>query len=294
MDGVSTLVALSDVHGDYAAYVQLLVGAGVLAAAPNAPAAAAWSGGGAVLVVVGDLIDKGPDALDVLRLTQALTAAAANAGGRVVVTMGNHEAEFLADPTNAKASAADGLDPELANAGESPASVASGATPEGAFLRTLPFAARVGPWFFAHAGPTGGRTAADLDSALRADVDAHGFGAPLLADPGSILEAHPPKKPPAWWDATGDAPALLDAWLAALGAKHLVIGHEPGTIDLSDGTKRARDELTSAFGGRLWFLDTGSSVDVDATGGAALRVEHVGTADERVRVRLPDGSEHKP
>jgi hypothetical protein len=46
------------------------------------------------------MIDKGPDAPDVVRFLSALQTSAASAGGRVIVTMGNHEAEFLAAPTN--------------------------------------------------------------------------------------------------------------------------------------------------------------------------------------------------
>ncbi len=51
----------------------------------------------------GDLIDKGPHPVDVLRLLAALRASAHRAGGQVVITMGNHEAEFLAGPNEVKA-----------------------------------------------------------------------------------------------------------------------------------------------------------------------------------------------
>ena len=44
-------------------------------------------------VITGDVIDKGPRAIDVLRLLRSLQAPALANGGRVVVLAGNHEAE---------------------------------------------------------------------------------------------------------------------------------------------------------------------------------------------------------
>jgi hypothetical protein len=290
IDDAAEIFAVSDVHGDYDAYVTLLVSAQLLAAVPDQPNQAHWTGGQAVLVVVGDLIDKGPDSLDVIQLTMALADSASAAGGRVVATMGNHEAEFLADPENAKASALDGVDAELASVGWTPEDTGLGKNAWGAFLRGLPFAARVNGWFFAHAGPTDGRTLDELGAALRTDVDAHGFGAPLLSDPGSILEARLSNTGPQWWDATGDPKALLDAWMGALGVNHVVVGHQPGDVAFADGSLRPRDTIFTKYKRRLCLIDTGLSVDVDATGGAWLHIIDPGTANEASSVILPDGS----
>src|SRR5690349_18158904 len=59
--GVSELWVTSDVHGDYKTFTTLLAGAKIIAPAPTSPAAVQWTGGTATLVIVGDLIDKGPD-----------------------------------------------------------------------------------------------------------------------------------------------------------------------------------------------------------------------------------------
>ncbi len=290
LDGVSELWVLSDAHGDYAALTQLLTGGGILAAAPDVPAHARWSAGRAALVVVGDLIDKGPDAPDVVRLMIALSASASAAGGHVVVTMGNHEAEFLADPNNSKATATDGIDPELTAIGLTPAQTAAGNDDIGLFVRDLPFAARVDGWFFVHGGDTGGRTLAQLDGDLRSGIDASGFGATVLSDPASMLEARLSKTGPQWWDATGDAQTLLSQWTAALGCSHLVMGHQPGVVAFADGTTRSRDVMTQAYGGLLFLVDTGMSVDVDATGGALLHVLGAGSASESWQEVLPNGT----
>jgi hypothetical protein len=249
-----------------------------------------WSAGPVTFVVVGDLIDKGPDAPDVVRVVIALQAAAAAAGGRVVVTMGNHEAEFLANPENSKATGSDGLDPELATIGLTPDATAAGGDDIGTFIRNLPFAARVDDWFFVHAGDTEGATVADLESTLTSGVDATGFGAPVLSATSSLLEARLSGSPPQWWDATGDATTLLTTWTKALGVSHLVMGHQPGAVGISNGPDRAKDQMAAEYGGLLFLIDTGLSVDVDDTGGALLHVTNVGAATEAWEEILPDGS----
>jgi hypothetical protein len=59
----------------------------------------------------------------------------------------------------------------------------------GQYLRSLPLAARVNDWFFAHAGDTGGRTLKVLRSDLEAEVDAKGYDADILLGKHGLLEA---------------------------------------------------------------------------------------------------------
>jgi hypothetical protein len=290
IDGVSELWIVSDIHGDYAAFTKLLSGAHVIVGIPASPQQVEWTAGAAVLVVVGDLIDKGPDAPDVVRLLAALQKSAASAGGRVVATMGNHEAEFLADPTNSKASGSDGIDPELNSIGLTPAQTAAGDDDIGQFVRNLPFAARIDNWFFAHGGKTGGKTIAQLSDDLRSGVDSSGFGAPVLSAADSLLEARLAKTGPQWWDATNDAQGLLTQWTRALGTTHLVMGHQPGAVGFADGTSRAADQMMQKYGGLLFLVDTGLSVGADNTGGALLHVTSVGGTNEAWREVLPNGS----
>lgn len=290
ISAASELWVVSDIHGDYAAFKQLLIGAKLIAGAPATPAAVKWTGGTAYLVVVGDLIDKGPDGVDVVRLAAALQTAAAAAGGGVIVTMGNHEAEFLANPSNSKASRTDGFDPELQRAGFTPSATAAGQNDVGAFVRNLPFAASVSGWFFVHAGKTDGRTIAKLSSDLQTGVDASGFGAPVLSAADSMLEARLSATAPQWWDATGDAQALLTQWTSALGVKHLVMGHQPSGVGFADQSTRAADKMIQKYGGLLFLVDTGLSVGADGTGGAFLHVRGPGTASESFEEVLPSGA----
>jgi hypothetical protein len=55
-----------------------------------------WRGGTATLVVVGDLVDRGPDGLGVIDFMRRLQAQAPRDGGRVIVLIGNHDILLLA------------------------------------------------------------------------------------------------------------------------------------------------------------------------------------------------------
>ncbi|HEX4514294.1 MAG TPA: metallophosphoesterase, partial [Polyangiaceae bacterium] len=290
VDGATELWVTSDAHGDYDTLTKLLAGGEIIAGVPSSPSSVVWTAGSAVLVVVGDVIDKGPDAPDIIRMLATLRTDAKVAGGRVIVTMGNHEAEFLADPNNSKATSTDGLDPELQSIGLDASATANGADDIGAFLRGLPIAARVDDWFFVHAGDTGGQSIAALESAIETGVNANGFGATILSDPSSMLEAKLSSSAPQWWDATNDPAALLGQWTQALGVKHLVMGHQPGSFSFADKTTRPSDAMFEYYGGLIFFVDTGMSVGVDATGGALLHVTSPGVAGESWKEIFPNGS----
>ncbi len=278
----SSLWVLSDIHGDDQALITLLSGAGIIDQAQR------WAAGTATFVIVGDMIDKGPDAVGVIRLVAALQSQARSAGGQLVVTMGNHEAEFLADPTNSKASASNGFDVDLADAGLTPAATAAGLDDVGLFIRDLPFAARVGDWFFAHAGNTAGQTLAQLSAALVAGVNASGFGADILANTSSILEAKAATS--VFWEQSGDPQTTLTNWAHALGAERIVVGHEPAKVTFADGTKRAADTMFQRYN-RIFLIDTGMSVGANNTGGALLHVPNPADPTSAERV-TPDGAHH--
>ncbi|UCG72388.1 MAG: metallophosphoesterase [Chromatiales bacterium] len=82
---VDSVVAVADIHGDYDAFVTVLRQAKVVDDDLE------WTGGAAHLVVVGDVLDRGPDSRRVLDLLMRLEPLAAAAGGRVHMTLGNHE-----------------------------------------------------------------------------------------------------------------------------------------------------------------------------------------------------------
>ncbi len=83
------IVAVGDLHGDYAAWLDIARGAALIDTAGH------WSGGRTTLVQLGDIADRGPDSLKIIRSLQQLAAEAPRSGGRVVVILGNHEAMNL-------------------------------------------------------------------------------------------------------------------------------------------------------------------------------------------------------
>jgi hypothetical protein len=261
--GTQEIYALSDVHGDPDVTFRLLAAAGLMTTTEPL----AWSGGDKILVVVGDVIDKGSSALPVIDLLMTLEPQARAAGGRVVVTLGNHEAEFLADPADPKSAV---FQAELLAAGLDPAAVAAGEGPYGAWLNNLPVAALLGDWFFCHSGDSEGRSATSIGNKFRNAVQGpDGYGDDFLIGMGSILEAN------VWWNQPGGAVPTLDAYLAALPAKHIVMGHEPGVVAFPGDPQgqRQEGELAERHDGRLFLIDVGMSYAVGESTGALLRIK---------------------
>lgn len=80
------IIAIGDLHGDYAAFRAIVEAAGLVD--PDGD----WIGGDATLVQTGDVPDRGPDSLLIIRDLMRLQGEAEAAGGRVVTLVGNHEA----------------------------------------------------------------------------------------------------------------------------------------------------------------------------------------------------------
>lgn len=84
-DDASRVIAISDVHGAYDPMIRTLGNADVIDANRD------WAAGDAHLVIVGDLLDRGPDSRAAMDLLMRLEEQALAAGGRVHVLIGNHE-----------------------------------------------------------------------------------------------------------------------------------------------------------------------------------------------------------
>jgi hypothetical protein len=287
IDTQEDIFAVGDVHGDYDRLVKLLAGAKIIGRA-SAPETVTWTAGKAVLVFTGDLIDKGPHSVAVLALVRSLRDAAALQGGQVVALMGNHEAEFLAEPSVKKAK--DFAD-DLGRAGVDPKQAAACEGQTGQFLCSLPFAARVRDWFFSHGGNTGGRSMDQLAADLRSGVENDGFGSEQLVGRNSMLEARLGEEGPgrkSWFDIESPKRTeeqLLAAYAQALGVEHLVQGHQHQKVDFDDGQERRAGEMFQ-WRGLLFLIDVGMSEGVGTSHGGVLRI-HKG--DEEAIAICADG-----
>ncbi len=85
VDGADRIVAISDIHGAFSAMVETLQQADVIDDKKG------WSGGTTHLVIVGDILDRGPKSRAAMDLLMRLEEEAHAAGGAVHVLIGNHE-----------------------------------------------------------------------------------------------------------------------------------------------------------------------------------------------------------
>jgi hypothetical protein len=85
-DQVDRVVAIGDLHGDYASYVKALEAAGIINARGQ------WIGGETHLVQLGDVPDRGDDTLKIIGHLKKLAEEARKKGGWVHTLLGNHEA----------------------------------------------------------------------------------------------------------------------------------------------------------------------------------------------------------
>lgn len=84
--GVERIVAIGDLHGDYANYLATLRAAGLVDQRGR------WTGGATHLVQTGDIADRGPDTRRIIAHLARLAREARRRGGRVHALLGNHEA----------------------------------------------------------------------------------------------------------------------------------------------------------------------------------------------------------
>lgn len=88
-DGVDRVVAIADIHGAYDAMVTTLQNVDVLGDDLG------WTGERTHLVIVGDILDRGPKSRAAMDLLMRLEGEAEAAGGQVHVLIGNHESMIL-------------------------------------------------------------------------------------------------------------------------------------------------------------------------------------------------------
>lgn len=284
---IHRIVAVGDLHGDFAAWRAIAQDAGLVDAKGR------WAGGKTVLVQTGDIVDRGPQSLAIVQDLIRLQGEAKRAGGKVIVLVGNHEAMNLTDDlryvvpadyaafTDSKSEALRqqvytanrktieaayrAKDPALTDEAIKAAWLA--ATPLGMIEHQKAWhpTGKIGKWvvsnpavvildgtIFVHGGVSGEYSALPADKINQAVALA--LKTADKAD-GSIIHA---EKGPLWYRGltagTPEAEAELGQVLQAYGARRIVIGHTP----ILSG-------VAIAYDGRLVRIDTGISV---AYGGA--------------------------
>ena len=281
------VVAVGDLHGDFDAWQAIARSAGILDAKGH------WAGAKAILVQLGDVTDRGPDSLKIIRSLQQLQREAPRKGGKVYVVLGNHEAmnllgrERVYEANRAQLEAVS----RAQNPQVTPEQVRANwmaSHPLGWVEHTLawkpsgelgqwatknPAILKIGNTLFAHGGVSVEYSKQPIDTVNKRVAAAMGAAddtpASILSDPLG----------PLWYrglvgadsDAQAERAAAkpllspltpqqeLDAVLGAYGAQRLVIGHTPSLkgIQISTDNRLARIDTGNSrfYGGPLSWLE---------------------------------------
>jgi hypothetical protein len=272
------MVAVGDLHGDLAATKRALRLAGAMDEQGR------WVGSKLTLVQTGDLLDRGDDEREILRLFDRLEEQAHAAGGAVIQLIGNHEvlnvegdfryvtvggllafADAKGDPPN----------PLLVRFAPEARGRAAAFLPGGPEARRLgkhPTVAVVGQTLFAHGGVLPehvsyglGRLNGTLAAWLRGE----------LRELPDLLRG---ERAPFWSRRYSDAEPThracreLAEMLRSVGAERLVVGH---TVQ--------EKGISSACGERVWRIDVGLAAYYGRHHAEALEVR-----DASVKILSPE------
>jgi hypothetical protein len=293
------IVAVGDVHGAYDNFVAILREAGLLDTAGH------WSGGKAILVQTGDVMDRGPDSRKAMDLLRQLETESAAAGGQVHALIGNHEAMHMKG-INRDASPGDFaafVSPDAEKLRERAFQDAAVDAEAAARQAGKPFDQKAFRETFYAANPAGvgemtaafsrsgeyGKWILSHDATIRINdvLFEHGGPSAAIAKMGCArinasvhndLQSSAPADSksmsfrddgPLWYRGLVDGGATdadVTAILKDLGVKAVVVGHTP----------RARDGIKPMFGGRVVPIDTGM-LDTFYENGQASALEIAGT-----------------
>lgn len=245
---VPKIAALSDIHGQHEIFIRLLTAHGIIDQHGH------WSWGNGHLVIVGDILDRGPRVMETLWFLYSLEAQANAAGGRVHVLLGNHEVmvlqgdlrylhpkyEFVAKTLNTDYD-----------------ELFSKKSVLGRWLRTKPVALKINDFLFVHGGIHPqmlelGLSFTDLNTTFQSGLD---YSREAI-DQDEGLDFLYGGRGPIWYRGyfPGEKNELNDLKpiLAAFGVQRIVVGH-------------TSMEVVSAFhGGRVLAVD--SSIKRGETG----------------------------
>ena len=268
-DGVSKIFAVSDVHGEYDALVDLLVNAGIVREDLS------WAWGDGHLVIVGDVFDRGDRVTECLWLIHRLEREAHAAGGRVHFLLGNHEIMVMQGDlryVNGKY-----LKGVVATSGVDYQDLFGPAMELGRWLRTRNTVVRLNDVLFVHAGLGPEVVERDLDMSeinaqVRGAIDLRSYDLIFNDMPGFLLESDGPLWYRRYHGGTatdpGVTPEELQTILDHFGGSAVVVGHtDIGVIQaLHEGKVYGIDvalEELGAFQGLLWERGTFYRVGTD-------------------------------
>lgn len=280
--GAERVYAIGDVHGAFDEFADSLSALKVAKRTGPTAFKFSWLAGDAILVLTGDLNDRGLHTKQVYDAVMDLQSQAEKAGGQVIVTMGNHEAMMLNGQVEEWAKTLtshkkqhyqntldsftrDGLDYHKA---------ISETGVYGRWIRNLPLFAVINGFMFVHGGiPNKPVTKSTLAADFKDDITAGDFKKGIFMNHDSVLWNRD------WWKDT----ELVERNLKVLGVMGIIFGHTTGAMG-PKGKIIAQDN-------RLVALDVGMTPSYGYSKGGGL-IMSVAAGDQLVfRAVYPDAPE---
>jgi hypothetical protein len=250
------LAAVSDIHGNVGGLVALLQAHGVIDGRRN------WSFGTGHFLVLGDMFDRGAQVTEVLWLLHRLETQAKVAGGRVHVLLGNHDVGAFRGDERYLHPNYEYLQKQVL--GTNQQALYGPASELGRWLRSRPVLLRIGPFLFAHGGPSPDmcdeeRQLEAFNGAFRKAIDQEGQSRLLgKASPIWYRGLIPGRAKQREEADSGDIERLR----AAFGIRTLVVGHstlKQGITAFHEGRVHGIDaDLQSGAPGELWLYRNGA------------------------------------
>lgn len=256
LPAVPRIVAVSDIHGQYALLVRLLRANRVIDTQDR------WALGTDTLVIAGDVFDRGPQVTEAFWLLYGLQQQAAAAGGAVHFVLGNHETMVLYDDLRY-------VNPKYLRSaqllGRSYPQLYAADSVIGQWLRTRPVLLQIGDTLFLHGGISPEAVQMALDPAHTNAAYQASLGIPkaeVKADPATA-PLYDGKTSPIWYrgyfDGRLDSQGV-QAVLDRLQLKRIVVGHTsmPHVSSFHEGRVIAIDSsIKNGENGELLFIEDG-------------------------------------
>jgi hypothetical protein len=240
--GIDSMCVITDIHGEYDTYIDLLKGAGIIDKNLN------WNFGRGHLVVLGDIFDRGDMVTEILWHLFGLEKRAAIAGGMVHVLLGNHELMMLRNnfsELNEKYSKVASIFCSDYSDLYSEESVL------GMWLRSKPVVITINDIIFVHGGISIEMVRRNLTVKQINWIYANKVIGKTLQEvyETEITELLSGNDSPLWYRGYFDDPdfceSKIDSILAFYGKRHIVVGHTP------------YKEIRSLFNNKIMGADAG-------------------------------------
>lgn len=207
------VIAISDAHARYGSAEKLLRAYDLIDDHGR------WAGGKTLFIVVGDSINKGRKSLKLLDLWIRLQREAERAGGKLVHTLGNHEAGLLARSESFFQSHPELMD-DLEKNDLTIDQFLHRGSKRGRFLHAMPAGVRVGNVLFVHSGMLpAGMTWDEFVAKAKVEIRQGKYDSSFLMGRDSILNSEH------WGEDAGKIKALSDR-MRAMGLSTIVFGHD--------------------------------------------------------------------